>query len=33
MQLFMDDYAFMFRSWNETLDAYSLGTYVLLLVR
>jgi hypothetical protein len=29
MQLSMDDCAFTFMSWNETLDAWSLGTYVL----
>jgi hypothetical protein len=29
MQLSMDDCAFMFRSWYETLDARSLGTFVL----
>jgi hypothetical protein len=28
MQLSMDHCAFTFRSWNETLDAWSLGTYV-----
>jgi hypothetical protein len=28
MQLHMDACAFTFRSWNETLDALSLGTYV-----
>jgi hypothetical protein len=29
MQLSMDDCAFTFRSWYETLDAWSLGTFVL----
>jgi hypothetical protein len=31
MQLSVDDCAFMFRSWNETLDAWSPDTYVLYL--
>jgi hypothetical protein len=30
MQLSMDDCAFTFRSWNETLDAWPLGTYVFI---
>jgi hypothetical protein len=25
----MDDCAFTFRSWYETLDAWSLGTFVI----
>jgi hypothetical protein len=32
MQLSMYVCAFTFRSWNETLNAWSLGTYALLLV-